>query len=187
MSHKQIQLEIFERGSKTKKGLKVHRETSDNFPVHRFPTQLCVKVACSIILLIMSFALGVERGKVISKRQISSRFLADGKTQEITKEFNVKNNKLKRPPVAIKELENKEKSDKIIASEYIVQVATYKKNSSYVKRETAKLQKSGYKTLTITSGKYMQVCAGKFANKKIANKHLNKLKQIYKDCFIRKI
>ena len=188
MSQKPIQLEIFERGSKTKKSPSVHEETSEKPVVYKFPPQLCIKVVCSIILLIMSFALGVERGKVISIEQASTHSVTEDKMQGISKEAIGENRELRLPSVVIKKLENRKENDTIGTSKhYIVQVATYKKDSSYVKREAAKLEENGYSTLVIDNGNYSQICAGKFPNKKEANKHLQKLKQTYKDCFIRKI
>jgi len=187
MSQKQIQLEIFELGQKIKKGIRANRNSPPNSTESKFPTQSCIKVASSIIIIIMSFALGVEHGKSISQKQISSRFLVDSKKQTITNEINLGDNKIPLTPIVSKELEKKESNDKIIACEYIIQVATYKKNSSYVKKETTKLQQKGYNTLIITKGNFMEVCTGKFANKKIAKKYLKKLRQTYKDCFIRKI
>lgn len=194
MSSKQIQLEIFERGHKNKKAA-----TADGYPYEKslefkFPTQLCLKVACSIIIIVTSFTLGVERGKIISKNKISNSYLAEFQTKNIakdatvkTKEIPLKNEIIKKPVDFPKKIEKEEQNDKIEVSKYVIQVVTYKKNSSYIEKEIAKLKQNGYTTLTIPSGNYIQICAGKFTDEKDAREHLRKLKQTYKDCSIRKI
>lgn len=188
--HKQTQLEIFEHTStRVKRGIRPHRETADKIPEFKFPTQLCIKAACLLIITIVSFGLGVERGKVVSKKKVSTRFLAAKKTPAIIKEISLKEEKIQKPTQKNKKLEKKEKTDRIQTSSYIIQVASYKKNSSYIDRELAKLKKNGYKTITISSssGEYMGICAGKYRNKKEAQKYLRSLQRTYKDCFIRKI
>ncbi|MDD5352286.1 MAG: SPOR domain-containing protein [Candidatus Omnitrophica bacterium] len=190
MSQKQIQLEIFNLGTKAKREPFSPRETSEQTTTLKFPTQLCIKIACLMILLIISFALGIERGKILAKNQVMPRLIVTTKTQETTKETAIKREEVVKQPVLNPPVENtakKVKDGNLMSSNYIIQVATYKKNSSFIKKEASKLQQKGYNTVLIGSGEYMQVCAGKFTNKKDATEHLNKLKQTYKDCFIRKI
>ncbi|MBL7196886.1 MAG: SPOR domain-containing protein [Candidatus Omnitrophica bacterium] len=182
-----MQLEIFEQGPRVKKEIKTHRDISGKTSEFKFPTQLYIKFACLIIVIIMSFALGVERGKIISRKEISTRFQADSKSPEITKNIATKDEKIQKQPVDNKKLEKKVKDEKIQTSGYIIQVASYKKNSSYIEKEITKLQRNGYDTLTISGGEYMGICAGKFTNKKEAQKHQKELQRTYKDCFIRKL
>ncbi|MFC1645612.1 SPOR domain-containing protein [Candidatus Omnitrophota bacterium] len=188
MTHKQqTQLEIFEQSHRIKKGPRPHSDTLEKVADFKFPAQLCIKLACIIIVVIISFALGVERGKILSKKKVSTRVLADREPAKINKEVATKNDKIQKVPLDNKKLEKKEESDKIQHSGYIIQVASYKKNSSYIDREIAKLKRNGYDTITISGNKYMGICAGKFSNKKEAQKYLKQLQRTYKDCFIRKI
>lgn len=192
--HKHMQLEIFEDAYKSKKTKNIYSGTVDDAPEFKFPTQLCIKAACLLIVVLVSFALGVERGKLISKKKISTRVLAEGKAQEIVKEIVIKEEVKKpettiqkaKPPAKDKKLEKKEKDDKIITSGYMIQVASYKKNSSFIEKEITNLQKSGYNTHTVSGNNYMGICA-KFNNKGEAQKHLKILQKTYKDCFIKKI
>jgi len=185
--HKHVQLEIFDQTARIKKESKVQKEHLDKIPDFKFPAQFCIKAACLIIVILISFAFGVERGKVISKKNVTSRVLAESKPRAITKQIAPKQKRIQKLPVENKKLEKKKKDDKLTSPGYIIQVASYNKNSSYIDKEIIKLQKDGYDTVTVSSGNYMGICAGKFKNKTEAQKHLKQLKRTYKDCFIRKI
>ncbi len=185
--HKHVQLEIFEQGPRNKKESKVQKETLDKVSDFKFPAQFCIKAACLIIVILISFAFGVERGKVISKKNVTTRVLAESKPPTITKQIVPKQEEIQKLPVENKKLEKEKKDDRLTSPGYIIQVASYKKNSSYIDREVTKLQKDGYDTVTVSSGSYMGICAGKFKNKTEAQKHLKQLQRTYKDCFIRKI
>ncbi len=198
MSGKQIQLEIFQLDQKNKKMGRADSSLSEKSLEPKFPTQLCIKAASLVIVIIMSFALGIERGKVISRNRIPNSLIATDKPQNIsqdiaqevsltTKEIVIKNDEIKKTPVATKKLQKQEKDDSLRASKYVIQVVTYKKDSSYIEKEIAKLKLDGYSTMVIPSGNWIQICAGKFADEKDAQTHLRKLKQTYKDCKIRKI
>ncbi|MFH1622422.1 MAG: SPOR domain-containing protein [Candidatus Omnitrophota bacterium] len=187
MDQKQIQLEIFEQTRKAKKETNKDRYVSENIVNLQFPTKICIQAACLIIAIIISFALGVEKGKKISKMDFSTRYLAESKPKKITKEISVKKQEVIETPVENKKLEKKEKNDTLLTSGYIIQVASYKKNSSYIQKEVEKLKSNGYKTMTVAGGDYMGICAGMFSDKQEAQKHLKELQRTYKDCFIKKI
>jgi len=189
MDEKQIQLEIFEQGHKAKKEASRDKLVPENIVDFKFPTKACIQAACLIIAIIISFALGVEKGKKVSKENVSTRFLAESTlpSQEIQKEIPVKKEEIIETPVENKKIEKEKKSDTIMTSGYIIQVASYKKNSSYIQKEVEKLQSNGYKTITVAGGDYMGICAGMFSDREEAQKHLKELQRTYKDCFIRKI
>ena len=192
--YKPMQLEIFQDAYKAKKPKNTYSGAVDDAPEFKFPTQLCVRAACLLIVVLVSFALGVERGKLLTKKKISTRVLAEGKSEEIIKEIVIKEEVEKtevkvqkeEPPVADKKLEIEEKDDTIVTSGYMIQVASYKKNSSFIDRELANLEKSGYNTHTVSGNNYMGICA-RFNDKREAQKHLKILQKTYKDCFIKKI
>ncbi|MFC1709426.1 SPOR domain-containing protein [Candidatus Omnitrophota bacterium] len=186
---KQAQLEIFENTSRIKKQARPHGEVSDKTPDFEIPAHLYIKSACILIIIVVSFAIGVERGKVVSQKKVSTRFLAEKHSPAIIKEIKVGDGSLVKTLPENKKLEKKEKTDTIKTSGYSIQVASYKKDSSYINKEISKLRKDGYKTITISSASsnYMGICAGKYINKKEAQKHLKQLQRTYKDCFIRKI
>lgn len=202
MSAKHIQLEIFEHGHKTKRNKGVIISSAAALERNKFPTQICVIASCVIIVSIAIFALGIERGKQIAKNEETSpriktqndRFAAQkrpSKTVQAKKPSSIKRPsktiQTKKPSSANKKLVKKGKSAKLPASQFVIQVATYKKNSSYIQKEVAKLEKKGYRALVKTSGDYMIIFAGNFRNKKKANEQLRILKKTYKDCFIKRI
>lgn len=187
MNHKHVQLEIFEQSYKAKKEASRNMYISEKMADFKFPTKICIQTACLIIAIIISFALGVEKGKKVSRINSSPRYLAENKPEKIKKEISIKKREAIETPIENKKLEKEEKNDTLMTSGYIIQVASYKKNSSYIQREVAKLESNGYKTTTVAGGDYMGICAGMFSDKKEAQKHLKQLQRTYKDCFIRKI
>ncbi len=124
-----------------------------------------------LIIGIVSFSLGVKRGKYLAllekKKQTK---IEQKKTLEETKPVR---EKVKSPP--IEEEVN-----------YTIQVATYK-TKTYAQREADKLNEKGLKTLVLLKGKYVLLCVGKFLNKDEASVTLKKLKKRYQDCFIRRL
>ena len=183
----QIQLEIFEHTHKAKKEINNENSISGKILDFKFPTKICIQAACVVIVIIISFALGVEKGKKISRLDSSPRYIAENKQIEPNEATSLAKQEAIEAPAENKKLEKKEKSDTLITSGYIIQVASYKKNSLYIQKEVEKLENSGYKTMTVAGNEYMGICAGMFSDKQEAQKHLKELQRIYKDCFIRKI
>ena len=195
MSNKQVQLEIFEQGHQPQKSNRPYVQTDAPVAQSQLPVRISVIAACSIIVFIAVFALGIERGKSLentknsapdheiiaentqSPAEVTPKIPAVPITQPIQEELTPIN----------KTLEKDKKNDTLNPSRYAIQIATYKKDSSYVKKEIAKLKQNGFKPLIKTSGDYMIIYAGDFENKETAQEQLKKLKKTYKDCFIKKI
>ncbi|MDD5355044.1 MAG: SPOR domain-containing protein [Candidatus Omnitrophica bacterium] len=188
MIQKQIQLEIFDSGRRVKRSPIAERGETEQPSEPKFPTQLCIKIASFLIIAIISFGLGVEHGKIISINFNSVRSISKEKITQLPRENIARKEEIQKPAIA-KDAANREivKEKTISSNEYIIQVATYKKDSSYINKESSRLKQKGYTPVLIPSDNYTQLCAGKFPNKKIATEHLKKLEQTYKDCFIRKI
>lgn len=201
MLNKQIQLDLFEQGPKIKK-VKEEPTGSQISPTRsKFPTQFCALVACSIIIIIVTFALGIERGKVIgnviAEKKISSNYLLasvenkEKQISDISDEISIKDSETQKASIKAsivnKQPEKKEKNVRLENARYIIQIVTYKKDSSYIKKEISKLQQKGYKTFIVSRGDYRIICTGEFNEKKTALIELEKLKNTYKDCFIKKI
>ncbi|MFC1753456.1 SPOR domain-containing protein [Thermoproteota archaeon] len=193
MSQKPEQLNMFKQDFKVKK----LKEEPKDFPIApsrpaaKFPTQICVKTSCVLIVLILIFTLGIERGKTISKKKIDTDYdtssLAKVEKPPIEKEIKLTKAVIPKPAAPKKKLEKKKKTAKLNDSRYIIHIVTYKKDSSYIKKELDTLKKRGYKPFIKKSGKYVVICTGEFKNKKEAQTQLTKLKTTYKDCFIKKI
>ncbi|MDD5617872.1 MAG: SPOR domain-containing protein, partial [Candidatus Omnitrophica bacterium] len=175
-------------GHKTRKDSIVNKIDVDQVSEPRFPTHLCLKAASLIIVAIVSFALGVEHEKIASRNSNYTISNSERKITQISKETPLNKEEAQKPVMAADNSARANSKESSASSEgYIIQVATYKKDSSYIKQETLKLKQKGYVPFFIASGNYMQLCAGKFSSKKIANEHLKKLEQTYKGCYIRKI
>lgn len=117
-----------------------------------------------IILFIIIFSLGIERGKKIE----AARYFKEAKYAQKTVEHEV---------VAAISVEQKI---------FTVQVAAFKKLPQ-ANKEVKKLKEKNDNVFIEKRGDYNIVYVGKFKNKQEALKKQNKLKTKYKDCFIKKI
>ena len=188
MTQKQIQLEIFDLGQKAKKDYSQDRAEVEKLTQTKFPTQLCAKVAVLLIMVIVSFALGVEHGKSIARSNGYAKNIAENKIAPAAKINPEKKQNIQQQAITNENIaKEKINQNSITSDEYTVQVATYKKDSSYVEKGVSKLKQQGYVVVLIPSDEWMQLCAGKFSNKKIALEHKKKLEQTYKGCLVRKI
>jgi ABC-type dipeptide/oligopeptide/nickel transport system permease component len=188
MAQKQIQLEIFDLGQKVKKGYSQDRAEVEKLAQAKFPAQLCVKIAAFLIMIVVSFALGVEHGKSIARINGSVKNIAENKITPFIKANPAKKQNTQQQTITNENIaKEKINQNPITSDEYTVQVATYKKDSSYVDKGVSKLKQQGYVAVLIPSDEWMQLCAGKFSSKKIANEHKKKLEQTYKGCLVRKI
>ncbi len=125
-----------------------------------------------VILLVICFSLGVERGKriVIARREPAKEKVVVEKKAETPIE-----EKISKEPVIVKE----------VSSPYVIQVAAYKDNKQ-AEKEKELLEKRGYVAEIAKSGKYYIVYVAGFANRKKAESIAKKLKHRYKDCFVKK-
>ncbi|MFH1504722.1 MAG: SPOR domain-containing protein [Candidatus Omnitrophota bacterium] len=137
-----------------------------------------------LIFLILSFSLGVEKGKKIV-------FRSNIEQEKKTEKEPIKENSA---VIAEKQLESSEqgeqlkdkaeiKEDKL---KYRVQVASFQKENS-AREEAEKLREKGHQALIVKRGKYTVVYVGEFDTKKEAINKLNTLKERYKDCILRKL
>jgi len=192
IKNKPIQLEIFEKELKgnLKRIDKQRNNPSAQPQQQKSFSKIYIIASCFLLLAITSFALGVERGKTIAKnRETSHRYLAKEK-KEVAAQAPIEQ-KTKKEVTKTKQVQKKPEKKRIESKEtfkgYIIQVVTYRKDSSYAKKETSHLKEKGYEVVLIPSGQYLQIGAGTFSSKKDAMPHLKKLKKEYKDCYIRKI
>jgi len=72
------------------------------------------------------------------------------------------------------------------AAKYTIQVATFRKESA-VDEEIKRLKKNGFSAFTVPSKDMFQVRVGKYATLEEAKSDLRKLRERYKDCFVRDI
>ena len=168
---KQTQLELFKL-----------QKTQDNFkkPVYRHNFFGFIKIyekAISIVIVffivsLISFSLGVERGKRLV-------VIVEPKTDKVsTQQAQTPSREIPKPVVPAEE-----KKD---ISKFTVQVATFK-TKKYAKKEAERLKKQGLKALIVPKGKHVCVCVGSFSEKQEAKVALSQLKSTYHDCFIRNL
>lgn len=134
-----------------------------------------------VLLFILSFSLGVERG-----RKIAERYLAEKNKGSL--EFVDENQNQQEEPVAVVKdnteqvVEKEEKKE----SEYIIQLVTYLKEKIAIE-EVEKLKKEGYPVYVSKKGEYTVILLGGFKNQEEAQKNMQILRKKYKDCFIRRL
>jgi len=141
-----------------------------------------------VMLIVVSFALGVERGKAISSTNTESRTSQTLPAKEaeqaravntvtnITPKERVQAAAVKSPAQAQKQA-NKDKSYTIVAGAFT------KKSSA--DQEASRLKVSGLEAFVYYSEPYYLACVGSFANKESAEKILGKVKQMHRDAYVR--
>ncbi|MCF7870182.1 MAG: SPOR domain-containing protein [Candidatus Omnitrophica bacterium] len=141
-----------------------------------------------ILLFIIAFSWGVGRGRSLTLKDLSIETKAqerditakDKNSSETTKEAKEKE------AGKIEKITERNKTIKTKEPLYGIQVASFR-NLSSANQEAERLRKKGYPVKIEKKGKYSVVYAGKFKDKKEAEKDLKKLKKIYKDCVLRRL
>ena len=129
-----------------------------------------------ILSLVVSFSLGVERGKTIRlKNSVVKKDIEINKSPQLPPE----NKSLK-----IKEAPEEDIKEKEVF--YSIQLATYTKKE-IAEAEAEKLKRKGLNPLLLKKGRYLVLCVGKFKTKEEAKNLLANLKKRYADCFLRKL
>lgn len=134
-----------------------------------------------IMIAVISFSLGVEKGKSIGLKRASLK--AEVRSQSIEQTEPL--------PKAVPNGSGKEAEDKVeesapAKSGYTIQVASYVKKE-VAEREADSLKKKGYNAFAMPSGRYYIVCVGKFSDIKKASSEKDRLRRLYSDCYIKKI
>ncbi len=164
----------------------------------------------SVMMLVVFFSYGVERGKktiavkdsggsgsveIVSKIQVrdggvpSESFFRNPGIQE-----NVLDIGIKRKSTG--ELKSTESSDiflkkkplsekKIVEDGFTIQVASFKLEKN-AEKEALRLKGKGHNTFVLPKGSYSIVCVGKFAEKIQAQEFSNQLKDRYRDLLVRR-
>lgn len=130
-----------------------------------------------IITGVISFSLGVERGKRFA-------FLNEGvRAAKIhqpaaARDAGFKKNQQDAPLI---------KNEAVINTQnYTIQVASYK-TKALAQKEAQTLKKKGYTPSLLAKNGYIILCVGNFSNKETARTLLSQLKKYYRDCLIRRL
>ncbi len=142
-----------------------------------------------IIIIITTFALGVEKGKkLIDKEPLITKAPSTNIliSQEQEKEKIIEETK------EIKEIEDIQpvQNDKTLQKKsfYTIQIASYlnlKTDASVY--HIKKLKEQGYKPFLRKKGKYTVLYVGEYDNKEEAKKASNRLRKTYNGCIIREL
>lgn len=148
-----------------------------------------------IMVAVIIYALGVERGKSISKKyDIYAQPVVPVKISPPERESytRIPPQTAGKPPVSVSAAAD-EAVAKIAAIDrgtgeisYAIVTATFR-NKEGAEKLGIQLRKEGFDAHTVESGQYFQVCVGSFRNKNGAEvqKQLRRIRQKYKDAYIR--
>ncbi len=214
VNYKQSQFELFPTAGDS--ATKVNRPLFLFSSVTLSLENIVVTSIIGVLILALSFSIGVERGKRIAA---SSRFSLPSAQSQTVSQFEEKNktatSTVTRPVAAPKPVSplipqggvvdlakaNSQKAAIVKnssstpqpvqalqagGSPYTVQVASFA-SAEYARKEAASLGKKGFDNFIISKGKYVIVCVGKFSKKEEANVALSRLQKTYKDCMIRRL
>jgi len=168
------QKELFEEydySSKWPRFFKKRRFPQKQFMFSLTYEKATLSLVIAVVLLVISFCLGIERGKKIIRAVYPSQ-----------QEEPV----VQKPAEKLPEPVNNVKLEKKPKLLYTIQVATYVKRAS-AEHEARRLEKRGFPTYVVESGKYYLLRAGAYETKRGAENAKLKLKAKYKDCFVKKM
>jgi len=164
---------------------------------------LCI---ISIMLLVLSFSFGVERGKTSydfamdSNRSVIPEEEKFTEERRITVVQGIENTSIEKEVVSsaaetpqeiprdepMQEIESSGEEEILEEKIFTVQVASFKLRKS-ARIEADKLKERGYDIFVLEKGKYSIVCVGKFFQKEEAVEFSGKLKNRYNDCLVRRL
>lgn len=135
-----------------------------------------------VITGIVSFSLGVEKGKSFASLKTDSQLDIAARPKAIILPVSAA-----KQPTAEQQYRPARKED---ITEYIqnytIQVATYS-NKVSAQKEADSLKRKGLAPLVLSKGKFRIICVGRFPNRKQAEILLSKLRKQYQDCHIRRL
>ena len=159
------------------------------------PERIIVISIFGMMALLFAFALGLEKGKktaALSFGQEKQSIAAQSRDVpgKVPLEQKIQTKPLPAPSSEIGT--NKGPLNSIalqpsaVKAQYTIQVASFK-SSKNAYDEAKILQQKGYQIFVLPKGSYSIVCVGKFFEEMEAKQFVNKLKNRYKDCVIRRL
>ena len=186
------QLELFQLDSP-------HADVPGSFSRSRDP-EYSKKINCyqkgvaylitGIFISIISFSVGVERGKKIVLKVSASYDLPvvqdNRSSQQPAKVLTVTEPSKSAAGEGLRDAGKSTPAVEPLKFSYTIQVASIGKSKNADKTLTG-LQKSGYSAFSIIKGQYIVLCVGKFNNRTKAADYSKKLKSSYPDCIVRRL
>ncbi len=170
------QLELFSASQNTD-AAKTHFHSSFLSFIRTYEKIVIIAIAF-IVSGIVSFSLGVEKGKnLVKSKVINTGFdMASSRRQKA----------IPAPVVIDKKDVLKPQKPENFLEKYTVQLASYK-GKIYVQKEAERLRKIGFSPLVLPKGNYIVLCVGNFPDKQKAESLVSEFKKYYPDCRIRRL
>lgn len=159
------------------------------------PERIIVISIFAVMVIIFSFALGLEKGKKIASSALNQEGIdARAKFAEVSTQGPLRQKaatkvlleKTIKKPMQTVPVKSAAPQPSVVKSNYTIQVASFK-SSKNAYDEAKTLEQKGYQTLVLPKGSYSIVCVGKFVEEEQAKQFVNKLKNQYRDCMIRRL
>ncbi len=143
-----------------------------------------------IITGVISFSMGVEKGKALANvKSVSTIDLALNKQApiELKQQIQAMPVKIEKAP-APQNNATKAPTIQEYIQNYTIQIASYN-SESYANKEAEKFKKKGIPATVLSKGKYKVLCVGRFSNKEAAQALLSELKKNknYAGCYLRRL
>ena len=134
---------------------------------------LAILAISALVLYVLVFSFGVEKGKRIALKEIRSERLKQRQmTQELFKAQPLKEPvELKAPPLA-----SETPSGEVRLAKYTIQLITFNSRKR-AEEEVKRLQEKGFSSFIISAGKFFQVCVETFEKMVDAKDKLIQLRQ----------
>lgn len=168
------------------------REKTSFFGYIRGHERVVLVLIALVVTGIVSFSLGVERGKSIAmsagpmtRFDLAADREAEATVVARTAPAAVIVTPLKQSAKAFAKTPAVEKGG-TEAGAYTIQLASYN-NKAIAQKEYNALKKKGFSAVIIPRGKYAVLCVGNFSSKEGARALLNEFKKRYKTCYIRRL
>ena len=160
-----------------------------------------------VVIMVVSFSLGMEKGKRLSKKAVlrmlpqdspapespqppaQDAVIEDAKTmagKELVEAAPEKTPLVRLDEEPVDPDAAQAAGEKVVDNFYTIQVASFKKRTM-AQKEAMQLQDKGYDIMVVPKGQYSIVCVGKFPVKEEAKVVSQELKKKYKDCLIRRL
>lgn len=137
-------------------------------------------IICAIVIAVVSYSLGVERGRRLEFLKANSRL-------DMAARVTIQPQVQQPAPVIEKQsVITDEPGGQLSANNYTIQVASYR-TRAIAQKEAGFLRKKGLSCVLLSKGGYVILCVGNFPNKEKARIYLAQLRKTYKDCFIRRL
>lgn len=144
-----------------------------------------------ITVSIISFGLGVEKGKRVASDKFNPRLdMAEKPSLPPVAPAEQPKPQLTRETVALPEgsVEAKEKSAPQFLEQqgYVIQLASYQQRN-LADKEAEELKKKGFSPIILKKGVFTVLYVGNFPSKESASAKLSELRKRYTDCYVRRL